>query len=387
MACGTRWQALDRGHPGSWTEEKHVGNAGKDFNDPFDDLLKEARMSDAELERLMGSAGGAAQKSGGYEALDPGTRVRGVVVDVTRGEVLVELDGKTLGILEAAEFPGEERPAVGERIEASFERFDGSKGLAVLSLGRARREVLWEELRIGTVLEGTVSAVNKGGLTLDIRGARAFLPVSHVELTRVEDLGGYVGKKLSCEVTSFDPSTRNLVVSRRRILEREAEATRTTALARLGEGEVLRGTVKRVTEHGAFIDLGGVDGLLPERRMQEHLKLKNLTAPLAEGQEVEVEIVRMDRERGRITLDFKLMDAQAWGRAIEGYSAGDVVTGWVSRRDQDGVILSIDEGLEGILPAEYFHLLDEAPRPGSILKAAIATIDPARRRITLKPAR
>jgi ribosomal protein S1 len=364
-----------------------MGHAGKDFNDPFDDLLKEARMSDAELERLMGSAGGAAQKSGGYEALDPGTRVRGVVVDVTRGEVLVELDGKTLGIVEAAEFPGEERPAVGERIEASFERFDGSKGLAVLSLGRARREVLWEELRIGTVLEGTVSAVNKGGLTLDIRGARAFLPVSHVELTRVEDLGGYVGKRLSCEVTSFDPSTQNLVVSRRRILEREAEAGRTTALARLGEGEVLRGTVKRVTEHGAFIDLGGVDGLLPERRIQEHLKLKNLTAPLTEGQEVEVEIVRMDRERGRITLDFKLMDAQAWGRAIEGYSAGDVVTGWVSRREQEGVILSIDEGLEGILPAEYFHLLDETPRPGSILKAAIAAIDPARRRITLKPVR
>ena len=121
--------------------------------------------------------------------------------------------------------------------------------------------------------------------------------------------------------------------------------------------------------------------------MQEHLKLKNLAAPLAEGQEVEVEIVRMDRERGRITLDFKLVDSQSWGRAIEGYSAGDVVTGWVSRRDQDGVILSIDEGLEGILPAEYFHLLDETPRPGSILKAAIAAIDPERRRITLKPAR
>ena len=85
-----------------------MGHTGRDFNDPFDDLLKEARMSDAELERLMGRSGGAAQKSGGYEALDPGTRVRGVVVDVTRGEVLVELDGKTLGILEAAEFPGEE---------------------------------------------------------------------------------------------------------------------------------------------------------------------------------------------------------------------------------------------------------------------------------------
>jgi ribosomal protein S1 len=364
-----------------------MGHAGKDFSDPFDDLLKEARMSDAELEKLMGRAGGAARKSGGYEALDPGTRVRGVVVDAARGEVLVELDGKTLGIIEAAEFPGEERPAVGEWIEASFERFDAAKGLAVLSLGRARREVLWDEIRVGTVLEGTVSAVNKGGLTLDLKGARAFLPVSHVELTRVEDLAPYVGKRLSCEVTSFDPATRNLVVSRRRILEREAEAARSNALARLTEGEVLRGTVRRVSEHGAFIDLGGTDGLLPERRIQEHLKMKTLAAPLAEGQEVEVEVVRVDRERGRIALDLKLVDSQAWSRAIEGYSVGDVVTGWVSRRDREGAVLSIDEGLEGILPAEYFHLLDEMPRPGSILKAAIAAIDPAGRRITLKPAR
>jgi ribosomal protein S1 len=364
-----------------------MGQTGRDFNDPFDDLLREARMSDAELERLMGRAGGAARKSGGYEALDPGTRVQGVVVDVTRGEVLVELDGKTPGVIEAAEFAGEERPAPGQRIEASFERFDPSKGVAILSLGRARREVLWDAIRVGTVLEGTVSAVNKGGLTLDLKGARAFLPVSHIELTRVEDLGGYLGKKLSCEVTSFDPSTRNLVVSRRRILEREAEAARSSALARITEGEVLRGTVRRVTEHGAFIDLGGADGLLPERRVQEHLKMKTIEAPLAEGQEVEVEVIRVDRERGRITLDLKLVDSQAWGRAIEGYSVGDVVTGWVSRRDRDGAVLSIDEGLEAILPAEYFHLLDETPRPGSILKAAIASIDPGGRRITLRPAR
>ena len=115
--------------------------------------------------------------------------------------------------------------------------------------------------------------------------------------------------------------------------------------------------------------------------------MKTLEAPLAEGQEVQVEVVRVDRERGRITLDLKLVDSQTWGRAIEGYSVGDVVTGWVSRRDRDGAVLSIDEGLEAILPAEYFHLLDEMPRPGSILKAAIASIDPGGRRITLKPAR
>ena len=157
------------------------------------------------------------------------------------------------------------------------------------------------------------------------------------------------------------------------------------ALARLSEGEVLSGTVKRVTDHGAFIDLGGVDGLLAASRIRDHLKRKNLKEPLREGQSVQVQIIHVDRERERIGLDFKILEADIWGRAIESYSVGDEVTGWVSKKTPEGAVLSVDEGLEALLPAHLYHLLPEEPRPGSIIKAVVDVIDTAARRMLLRP--
>jgi small subunit ribosomal protein S1 len=309
---------------------------------------------------------------------------------VTGGEVLVELDGKTLGIIAAEEFGDDPLPRAGSRLDAIFERHDRTRDLAVLSVGGARRQVLWEEIRPGMIVEGTVTAVNKGGLTVDVKGVRAFLPASQVARERIEDLSGFVGQKLRCEVTSVNRAAQDLVLSRRVILDREAEELRGKALARLSEGEVLKGTVTRMTEHGAFIDLGGIEGLLPARRLEQHLARKALAEPLRAGDTVEVQVTRIESERGRVGLDLKPSPVPAqstadWARAVEGYRPGDVVTGWVVRREAEGAVLSIGEGVEAILAAEHFGELDEAPRRGAILKAAIAAIDPARRRITLRP--
>ncbi len=359
---------------------------GGGFQDGFDDLLKEAGgLSDADLERLMMGSGPGSKGAASIASLEPGARVEGIVVDLRGGEVLVELDGKTLGVISEAEFPEADIPSIGDRVRAQFERLDKTKDLAVLSVGGVRKEIFWDEIRRGSIVEGTVAAVNKGGLTLDLKGVRAFLPVSQISRERVEDLTPFVGQRLRCEVTDVDRSTHNVILSRRIILEREAEAEKVNVLARLSEGEILKGTVVRVNDHGAFIDLGGADGLIPANKIHAHVMAKTLAEPLKEGQQVQVQILRVDRERGRISLDLKQMAGEAWKRTVEGYSPGEEVTGWVSRRTASEVVLSIDEGVEGVIPEEYFHILGEEARPGAILKAVIAAIDVEKRRITLRP--
>lgn len=359
---------------------------GGGFHDSPDDLMKEAAgLSDRDLERLMmGPGGHAPGGKASVENLAAGAHVEGVVIDFRGGEVLVELDGKTLGVVNEAEFSGE-LPRIGERLRAQFERHDKRKDLAILSVGGVRREVAWEDLRRGAIVEGTVTDVNKGGLTLDIKGLRAFLPASQVARERIADLTSLVGQKLLCEVTDVNKSERNIVLSRRVVLERQAESERVDVLARLSEGEVLKGRVMRVNDFGAFIDLGGTDGLLPANKIHTHLKARTLAAPLSEGQEVMVQVTRIDRERGRVSLDLKQLAADSWNRTIEGYAVGEEVTGWISKVTAAEVVVSIEEGLDGVIPEGLLHLLGEAPRTGTILKAVVHALDADKRQLLLRP--
>ncbi len=361
-----------------------MGSKSRQFEEQPDDFGFNLDISDADLEAMMsGGATSEEAQSLDLEQLEPGDRIHGVVVDLRGGELLVEIDSKTHGSIEETEFPeGEELPAIGSEIVANFVRYDNNRDLVILSVHEARKEVFWEELRPGVILEGTVTATNRGGLTLDIKGARAFLPISQIELSRVEDLEPYVGKKLRVEVTQFDRADKNLVVSRREILQRQAEEMRGMALARLHEGEVLMGTITRINDYGAFIDLGGVEGLLHASKIRKELGQKD---ELEVGARLEVEVQHIDAERERIGLDFKSITTSDWHTTIEGYAAGDEVTGWVSRLDQDGAWVSIEEGVEGIITRTFLLDLADQPQRGSIVRAKIQKIDQDRERIELRP--
>jgi len=232
-----------------------------------------------------------------------------------------------------------------------------------------------------------VTGTNKGGLTLDIKGVRAFLPVSHVALERVEDLTPYLGRKLRCEVTSFNRSSQNLVVSRRPILEEEAETVRQKTLATLSEGQIVRGVVARITDHGAFVDIGGMQGLIAASRIRSHGKSSGSESAVREGQEILVQVLRVDREKGRVSLDFQQQEADSWGRVMEHYHVGDEVTGWVSGVTEAGVCVSVEEGIVGLIPADAVGLLEERPRPGAIVRTVITSVDPVERRMSLRPSR
>ncbi len=356
--------------------------------DPFEDefeksLVDAASMSDDELARLLDAPAAApGGRPDSFESLEAGDRVEGTVVEVRGGEVLVELDGKTLGVVDAEEYDGEP-PRPGTRVQAEFVRRDAARDLFVLSTRPVRTEVAWEELRVGMTLEGTVVETNKGGLTLDIRGMRAFMPISCIERQRVEDIEPYVGRKLRFEVTQVDRAERNLVVSRRAILDREAEAQRGEALEKLSRGDVVRGRVTQLNQHGAFIDLGGVEGLLHASKIarEMHGAGESGREALEVGDLVEVEIVSIDRERGRVGLDFREIEENAWETLIEGYAVGDEVTGWISRVGDDGAVLSLEEGLEAIVPRQQ---VTSEMTTGTIVTATITEIDRERQRIAAR---
>lgn len=355
------------------------------FRDGFeDDMDAISNMSDADLDRLMGGES-PTEESRDFEALETGTRVKGIVVGIQGDEILVELDGKTLGVIDAKEFDGDEPiPPEGAPVQAEYVQYDSSREVHVLSTKTVRTEVAWEELQVGMIVEGIVTGTNKGGLDLDIKGVRAFMPISQIERERVEDTNPYVGRKFTCEVTRIDRKDRNLVLSRRTILDREHEKTRGKALAKIQEGSVVKGRITRLSEHGAFIDVGGVDGLLHASKIRDRFGTKESDSPLKVGQAIEVEIFRVDLDRGRIGLNFIAVEENPWSDIISEYAEGDIVSGWISARRKDGLVLSLDEGIQALIPN---HLLEKLPESdvGAIVKARIASIDQEGRQVIVHP--
>ncbi len=358
----------------------------RDFRDESEDQFDAMDMSDAEVEALMsGHSAPTEERTTPIDSLEPGSRISGVVVDFRAGEVLVELDQKTHGIIDESEFEDEELPRVGQKIQVLFQRFDTKRELAVLATREVRREILWDELRPGMIVEGIAIEANRGGLVVDIKGVRAFLPVSQIERARVEDPAVYVGTKMRCEVTSVDRARSDLVVSRRVILDREAEVVKGKALSRLGEGEILKGTVVKVTGHGAFVDLGGVEGLLHASKIAEHHQELGTEKTLRPGQQVQVVITRVDRDRGRISLDFHQLAEDTWRQTVERYEVGDEATGWVTQVTPEGAVISVDDGVEGLIPRNHLLSLAEIPSRGSILRVVVTRIDLEKQELELKP--
>lgn len=359
-----------------------MSSRGGDFPDPLEDLLREAsRLSDGDVERLLSRGPAGEERSERSAPLEPGARVEATVVEVRGDEVLLELSGKAYGVVDLSEF-GDERPSAGERIRATFESYDAGRDLALLSVRGVRRDLAWENLRPGSLVEGIVTGHNKGGLTLDLKGIAAFMPISQVELGGVQDLSPYVGRRLRCEVTSLDVVRKTAIVSRKAVQEAEAQVSRERVFATLLEGQVLQGTVVRIAEHGAFVDIGGFVGLLPAGALQR-ARGPGGDEPVRVGQRLEVQIARLDRERMRVSLQVRSLAGDSWSRAAEHYRPGDRVTGWVSGLTDEGLLLSIEEGVVGLLPRSGLADLPETPRPGALLKAAVVSVDAERRRLIL----
>jgi small subunit ribosomal protein S1 len=327
---------------------------------------------------------------------DEGDIVTGTVVKIDKDEVLLDIGYKSEGVIPGRELsirndvdPGEV-VGIGDDIEALVLQKEDAEGRLILSKKRAQYERAWgriEEIkaRDGTV-EGPVIEVVKGGLILDI-GLRGFLPASLVEMRRVRDLQPYVGKMLECRIIELDKNRNNVVLSRRKFLEESQAEQRQEFLTSLTKGEVRTGSVSSIVNFGAFVDLGGVDGLVHV----SELSWKHVDHPsevVDVGEEVRVEVLDVDLERERVSLSLKATQEDPWRQFARRHEVGDIIEGRVTKLVPFGAFVEVDDAIEGLvhiseLAERHVERAEDEVRVHDRVPVKIIDIDLDRRRISL----
>jgi small subunit ribosomal protein S1 len=281
---------------------------------------------------------------------EEGEVVRGRVVHLGSSEVLVDVGYKSEGAIPIDEFRGN-LPKVGDEIEVYLEAKEDSEGLIVLSKDKADKIKVWDVVTQafegGAPVEGRVIEVVKGGLAVDV-GVKAFLPGSQVDLRPVKNLAAMVGQQIRAKVIKLNRRRGNVVLSRRTLLEEEREEKKKHTLEVLAEGMVLTGTVKNITDYGAFIDLGGIDGLLHVTDMSWG-RVGHPSEIFQVGDQVEVVVLHFDRESGRVSLGYKQKSSDPWERVEQTYPSGAKVQGRVVSLTNYGAFIELEPGVEGLV--------------------------------------
>jgi small subunit ribosomal protein S1 len=331
-----------------------------------------------------------------FPVINEGEVVSGTVVRVDKDEVLVDIGYKSEGVIPVSELslrrsinPADEVD-VGDEIDALVLTKEDAEGRVILSKKRARFEMAWRRIEraaeSGEPVEGTVIEVVKGGLILDL-GVRGFLPASLVDIRRVHDLDDFTGKKLRCKVIELNRSRNNVVLSRRAVLEDERKEMRQAILDRLSPGDVVTGTVSNIVDFGAFVDLDGIDGLIHISELSwSHVNHPSELLDI--GQEVNVKVLDIDRDRQRISLGLKQTQSDPWQQVIDTYDVEDIVEGRVTKVVTFGAFVEILPGVEGLahiseLAQHHVENPREVVNPGDSVRAKVIEMDAERRRLSL----
>jgi len=333
---------------------------------------------------------------GTIKNFNDGDLVSGIVVQIDREEVLLDIGYKTEGVIPSRELSirhdvaPSELVKVGDRIEALVLQKEDKEGRLILSKKRAQYEQAWGDVEgkkeRDEVVTGTVIEAVKGGLIVDI-GLRGFLPASLVEMRRVRDLTPYIGQQVECRIIELDKNRNNVVLSRRAFLEQSQSASRTTFLNQLQKGQVRTGLISSIVNFGAFVDLGGVDGLVHV----SELSWKHIDHPsevVEVGDEVTVEVLEVDFERERVSLSLKATQEDPWQAFARTNSINQVVNGEVTKLVPFGAFIKVFEGIEGLvhiseLAERHVEIPEQVVQVGDKLFVKIIDIDLERRRISL----
>ena len=327
----------------------------------------------------------------GAETSLQGKTVSGTVTRIDDDEVIVDVGLKSEGRIPLAEF-GVQAVKVGDVVEVYIERYENREGNAVLSREKARREEAWGDLEQamtrGEHVNGTIFGRVKGGFTVDLKGATAFLPGSQIDVRPIRDMSPLMNVEQPFAILKMDKARGNIVVSRRAVLE-EARAEQTSEIIKnLSEGQVVDGVVKNVTDYGAFIDLGGVDGLLHVTDMSWK-RINNPAEILSVGQTIKVQIVKFNQETGRISLGLKQMEADPWAGVDAKFHVGDKLTGKISNITDYGAFVDLGEGVEGLVHVSEMSWTKKNTHPSKIVtlgeevNVIVLEVDESKRRISL----
>lgn len=318
--------------------------------------------------------------------LEPETRYNSRVVRVHRDNVFVEIAGHNLGVVPLKNF--DNPPEVGTILEVTVNRFNADEGFYELLLPHGAVNVAdWADIAEGMIVEARVTGHNKGGLECEVNRLRGFIPASQVSIYRVEDLEQFVGQKFACVVTEANPEKRNLVLSRRGVLEREQAEAKQKLLAELAPGQTREGTVRSLRDFGAFVDLGGVDGLIHVSQISWD-RIKHPEEVLKVGQRVKVKIQKIDPDTGKIGLTYRDLMESPWENVAQKYPVTSRVTGTVSRIMDFGAFVRLEPGVEGLVHiSELAHRrvfrASDIVQEGQQVEAKVLSVDAEGQRISL----
>ena len=325
----------------------------------------------------------------------PGSIVSATVVDISQDTVVVNAGLKSEGLIPASQFfdeNGEIEVSIGDEVDVSLDAVEDGFGETRLSREKAKRLMAWTALEkaheADEIVKGVISERVKGGFTVDIDKVRAFLPGSLIDVRPVKDTTYLEGKPLEFKVIKIDQRRNNVVVSRRAVVETENSTERAELLESLQEGAVVKGIVKNTTDYGAFLDLGGVDGLLHITDMAWK-RVKNPSEIVTVGDEIEVKVLKFDRERNRVSLGLKQMGDDPWGDLSKRYPEGARLRGKVTNLADYGCFVELEEGVEGLVHVSEMDWTNKNVHPSKLVQVAeevdvvILDIDAERRRISL----
>jgi small subunit ribosomal protein S1 len=364
----------------------HGGEEAEDKS--FADILHEFESSSRAPEKT----GGRAKRKGKARPGGP-PRLQGTVVGISGDFVLIDYGGKSEGVIAAADLrdsSGNLAVERGDKFDVAITGFN-SEGMAKLSRVSGPRPRDWDELKRAfdakEVVAGRVSAVVKGGFSVDL-GMRAFMPNSRSGVRDAADMDKLVGQEIRCRIIKLDEDAEDVVVDRRSVLEEEAHQLRQNALESLQEGTTVRGTVRSLADYGAFVDIGGVDGLLHVGDISWS-RVTDPSTELAVGDVLDLKILKADKQTGKISLGLKQMSADPWEEAAAKLQPGDKVTGEVTRLTDFGAFVEVLPGVEGLIHVSEMSWTKRVKRPSDVLKAgerveaAVLKVEPAARRLSL----
>ncbi|MCA8987660.1 MAG: 30S ribosomal protein S1 [Planctomycetaceae bacterium] len=391
-----RTEAVPNLGPGS--SAQHVPDQG-----PVD--IPSAEELDSELESQLAAAmagdNATAQAASGTSGatvpgmpkdlseLEPGARLKGKVESVDEEQLVLDIGFRASGLLSRRHLEGQEVPAVGAVIDVIVESVNEGEGIIELAMPRSVRKAGgdWTALSAGQVVECTVEKTNKGGLSVVVSQLRGFMPAGQVDLHFVGDLEGYVGQKLTVKVIDINPKKKNLVVSRKALLQEERAESEKQIWETLSVGEQREGTVKSIMDYGAFVDIGGVDGLVHVRELS-WTRVNHPSDVLTVGEQVTVKVLSLDQEKKKISLGMKQLLANPWDYAEQKYAQGTVVSGVVKKITEFGAFIEIEPGLEGLvhiseLDHKRVNHVREVLQEGQTIDAKVIEINKNKRRISL----
>ena len=331
-----------------------------------------------------------------HELGGEGQIVTGVVIRVSRDFVIVDIGGKSEGVLSKDEFidaKGEVHVQPGDKVDVFIESRESDEGLISLSKEKADKMKVWDEISSACerdeIIEGTISQRVKGGLSVTIRGGvKAFLPGSQVDLRPIRNLEKLIGQTYEFKVIKFNKKRGNIVLSRRVLLEKERDSLKEKTLENLQEGQVLRGTIKNLTEYGAFVDLGGIDGLLHITDMSWG-RVNHPSEVFNVGDEVTVKVLKYNPETERVSLGMKQTQEDPWSHAAEAYPVGKLVHGKVMSLTDYGAFVELEPGVEGLIHVSEMSWTKKVKHPSKMLEMAqevacqVLEVDTANKRISL----